>query len=160
MRVVVSDADPTICGATAHLVGVAFRTPMVAEALKARVRVEVLGDYQLNSPLMVTAMGESFAAEPLNNFDTSDDIIAVVTVTGLSPSPQERAFIEATRAPIVCLTRLGSELVSAQQVPALNNVACSPSEAFNAFGNPDLSIAEIADRCFAFTTIVANELAG
>jgi hypothetical protein len=160
VRIVVSDADAAICGAVAHLVGVSFRTPVVAHALNTRVRVEVLGDYRLDSSLMAAAMGEPFAAEPLADYVDPDGVLAVVTVTGLSAIAHERAFIEATGAPIVCLGRLGGEVVPDAAPPALTQVACPPYEAFNDFDVPELSIADIADRCFAFTTIVANELAG
>jgi hypothetical protein len=160
VRIVVSDADAAICGAVAHLVGVSFRTPVVAHSLTTPVRVEVLGDYQLDSSLMATAMGEPFAAEPLNNFVDPEGVVAVVTMTGFSTRPHERAFIEATGAPLVCLARLVGDFVAAATPPALTQVACPTYEAFNEFEVPNLSIADIADRCFAFTTIVANELAG
>ena len=160
VRIVVCDSDPAICGAMAHLVGVAFKTPMVAASLSAHVRVEVLGEYQLSSPLMATAMGEMFAAEPVTNLSEASDIATVITMSGLSSVPAERAFIRDASAPIMCLSRLRGVVTPHEAPPALASVACGPDEAFNEHVVPDFSIAEMADMCFAFAAIVANELQG
>lgn len=160
MRVVVSDADPAMCGTIAHLLGVAFRTPVVAQSVNARVRVEVLGDYRVDTALMATAMGEPFAAEPVTRFVAGDDILAIATLTGLSTVAHERAFVEESHAPIVCLARMDGLVMPSGMPPSLAEVSCARDE-LSAMGiNADMSVAEIADRCFAFTTIVANELAG
>ena len=160
VRVVVSDNDPAICGAMAHLVGVAFKTPMVAASLSTHVRVEVLGAYQLSSPLMATAMGESFAAEPLTNLSETSDVATVITMSGLSSVPAERAFILDASAPIVCLSRLRDVITPREAPPALTTVACRPDEAFDEHGASIFSIVEMADVCFAFAAILANELQG
>jgi hypothetical protein len=123
------------------------------------VRVEVLGDYAVDTSLMATAMGEPFAAEPVTRFVGADDVVAVVTLTGLSTVAHERAFVAESVAPIVCLARMEGTPPS-NALPSLAEVACSLEEVFGTASTPALSIADIADRCFAFTTIVANELAG
>ena len=159
-RVLVCDSDAAICGAMAHLVGVALKTPMVAASLSAHVRVEVLGEYQLSSPLMATAMGEMFAAEPVTNLSDASDVASVITMSGLSQVPAERAFVKEANAPIVCLSRLHGVVRSHEAPPALATVACAPDEAFNEHVLPNFSIVEMADMCFAFAAIVANELQG
>lgn len=158
VRVVVSDADPAICGTVAHLLGVAFRTPVIAHAVDTPILVEVLGDYRVDTSLMATAMGEPFAAAPVTRFVNGDDILAIVTLTGLSPVAHERALVAESTAPIVCLALLERLMLQPGALPSLEEVACSPDDARAVREIPELSIAEIADRCFAFTTIVANEL--
>lgn len=160
VRVVVSDADPAMCGTIAHLLGVAFRTPVIAQSMNARLRVEVLGDYRVDTSLMATAMGEPFAAEPVTRFVAGDDIVAVATLTGLSTVAHERAFVEESGAPIVSLARLDGLIVPSGAPLSLADVSCTAADAVAVRSSPDMSVAEIADRCFAFTTIVANELAG
>ena len=157
-RVIVSDADPALCGALAHLVGVAFRTPVTASSMSSRVRVEVLGEYQLNSPLMATAMGESFAADVVTDLTQVDAVSSVVTMSGVSQVTAERAFIQTTGAPIVCLSRLTAG--TARWALSLASVACSDDEAFAAHAVGNYSIFEIADLCQTFATIVAKEFAG
>jgi len=144
----------------AHLVGVAFKTPMVAASLSTHVRVEVLGAYQLSSPLMATAMGESFAAEPLTNLSETSDVATVITMSGLSSVPAERAFILDASAPIVCQSQLRDVVTPHEAPPALAAVACGPEEAFTEHGAHDFSVVEMADVCFAFAAIMANELQG
>lgn len=160
VRIVVSDADPAMCGTVAHLLGVAFRTPVIAQAVTTQIRVEVLGDYRLDTSLMATAMGEPFAAEPVTRFVAADDIIAIATLTGLSTVAHERAFVAKSTAPVVCLSQMDGLIVPSDATPTLADVACTLTEAVAVRTTPELSVAEIADRCFAFTTIVANELAG
>lgn len=160
VRVVVCDSDPAICGAMAHLVGVAFKTPMVAESLGAHVRVDVLGEYQLGSSLMASAMGEEFAASPVTNLSDASGVTAVVTMSGLTPVPAERAFVLEANAPVVSLSRLHGVVTPQEPPPALATVACAPDEAFNEHALPDYSIVEMADMCFAFAAILANELQG
>ena len=157
---VVSDADPAMCGTIAHLLGVAFRTPVIAQSVNSRVRVEVLGDYRVDTALMATAMGEPFAAEPVTRFVAGDDVLAIATLTGLSTVAHERAFVEESGAPIVCLARMDGLVRPSGPPPSLADVSCTRDD-LHALGiNAEMSVAEIADRCFAFTTIVANELSG
>lgn len=160
VRVVVSDADPAICGTVAHLLGVAFRTPVIAQGVNTQIRVEVLGDYRVDTSLMATAMGEPFAAEPVTRFVVGSDIVAIATLTGLSTVAHERAFIEESGAPIVSLARMDGLVLPSGLPPTLSEVSCTRDEASGVGAPTELSIAEIADRCFAFTTIVANELTG
>ena len=160
VRVVVSDADPAICGTVAHLLGVAFRTPVIAQGVNTQIRVEVLGDYRVDTSLMATAMGEPFAAAPVTRFVAGHDIVAVATLTGLSTVAHERAFVEESGAPIVCLARMDGLVLPSGLPPTLAEVSCTRDEITEIGVNSEMSIAEIADRCFAFTTIVANELAG
>ena len=160
VRVVVCDSDPAICGAMAHLVGVAFKTPMVAASVDSRVRVEVLGDYQVDSPLMASAMGEVFAASLVTNLSDVRDVAAVITMSGLSLVPAERAFVRGSNAPIVCLSRLRGVVSPQELPPALDAVACGPDDAFDEHEVPNFSIVEMADVSFAFAAILANELQG
>jgi hypothetical protein len=160
IRVVVSDRDATIGGALAHLVGVAFLTPVIAQAMRSPVSVEVLGDYQLRSSLMAAAMGESFAARSLTNLENVDGVVSVITMTGLSAAPQAHSFVAATGSPVVCLARLRGRVTPDEVPPPLSSVACTPEEAFREHHVPEFSIVEIADKCFEFATIVANEYAG
>jgi hypothetical protein len=157
-RVVVSDADPAICGAMAHLVGVAFKTPIVSESIATTVHVQVLGEYQLNSSLMASAMGESFAASAVTNLADVAGVSAFITMRGLSRVPSDEHFIRSVQAPIVCLSRLRSAFSTHKPVPALAAIACSADEAFDHDAVPGLSIVDMADMCSAFAIILANEL--
>lgn len=158
LRVVVAEQNSTLAAAVAHLVGVAFRTPIIAQSIACRIRVEVVGDYLVDTSLMAEAMGESFAAEPMPRFVAGDDIVAIATLTGLCAEALSSTFVEESGAPIVCLARMDGLVLPSGLPPSLAEVSCTRDEISEIDVNSELSIAEIADRCFAFTTIVANEL--
>ena len=159
-RVVIAEINATLAAAVAHLVGVAFRTPIIAQSINSRIRVEVLGPYLVDTSVMAMTMGEPFAAEPVTRFVASGDIVAIATLTGLSAAAHERAFVEESGAPIVCLARMDGLVLPSGLPPSLAEVSCTRDDISEMGATSELSIAEIADRCFAFTTIVANELAG
>lgn len=108
-RVVVCDKDPVVSGALAYVLGVAFNTPPIARQFPAGIRVEILGNFCLDSILSALTKDEKFSANAFNHQSDFTGVLSVVTVNGLTDDPEDRACVARAGIPVVNLARLQGE---------------------------------------------------
>lgn len=159
-RVVVCDQDPSINATLGHLLGVAFNTPALFGGRVAPVRVEILGEFKIDSPLMASVQGERFSARPFSRSLFARRATSVVTFSGVPTDDIIRRTIGQLSVPVVCLSELRMIDVTAER--SLQRIACSLDHGCNECVSREFSAgidsARLADLCRDFATMVAGAL--
>lgn len=101
----VSDRDPFLNGALAHLIGVGLPTALRMASRDEDVSVEVLGTTDLSNPRMAAIQGQRFSARHVNHLAPTDGVLQIVTLTGCATDHVEAEFLRRCNALAISLAR-------------------------------------------------------
>jgi len=159
-RVVVSDRDPFVNGALAHLLGVGLQTALRMEsaAAETEVSVEVLGATDLANPRMAGIQSQPFSARHVNFRGSTDHVVQIVTLTGCSDDTDDVEFLRRCNSVAVSLARFDRD---GSWEHCMMHVDDTRS-AFDTHPQSDVLVADIgrfADLCQAAAIALAQSIA-
>lgn len=101
---VVHDINPAIAGAIAHLFQVAFDTPIFQSKVKAKLKVVVLGKYDLETPLVAEVVSEESSIEKFETDQHLSKTFGVASLTGCNSDELLKSGLIEEMVPIVALS--------------------------------------------------------
>ena len=162
LRIVVCDQDPAVNATVAHLLGVAFSTPALFGGQLPRVRVEVLGDYLVDSSLMAPVQGEPFAARRFAQRPFAPRPTAAVTFTGVHHDAEIRSVVSGLGVPVTCLSAIA--LTEPDERKPLQRFHCTLDESCawcaRSFEVSQINSVTLAEACGDFARLVAEGVTG
>ena len=156
-RVLTCDQDPAVNGAIGHLLGVAFRTPALFDRRTHSVSVEILGDFNVATPLMAPLQSEQFAASAYSRRLFAPKPAVVVTLSGID-NIQRESVVELN-APLVCLSELSMSDPSGEM--GVDHFTCSfDHTCFDCVTRElgeSINLMRVAELCKRFAMVFARD---